>query len=119
MCRNNTPEYTHLTFSQWRALRDEQLSQASGVPGGVFVHANGFIGGHATRCVADLRVGGKRVTWLLMVRRQGGRAAYGGAGGGHVGKFIFSTLQISERVKKGSQANNPCLRVRRSQRRCS
>jgi hypothetical protein len=61
MCRNNTPEYTHLTFSQWRALRDEQLSQASGVPGGVFVHANGFIGGHATRCVADVRAGGKHV----------------------------------------------------------
>lgn len=41
-CRKALPQ-------QWRALRDEQLSQASGVPGGVFVHANGFIGGHSTR----------------------------------------------------------------------
>jgi uncharacterized UPF0160 family protein len=29
----------------WRGLRDEELSKASGVPGGVFVHASGFIGG--------------------------------------------------------------------------
>ena len=41
-CRKALPQ-------QWRALRDEQLSLASGVPGGVFVHANGFIGGHASR----------------------------------------------------------------------
>ncbi len=32
----------------WRALRDEQLDQASGIPGGVFVHASGFIGGNKT-----------------------------------------------------------------------
>ena len=46
----SVPRDVWLTLCQWRALRDEQLSQASGVPGGVFVHANGFIGGHATRC---------------------------------------------------------------------
>lgn len=32
----------------WRGLRDEALSAACGVPGGVFVHASGFIGGNAT-----------------------------------------------------------------------
>jgi len=32
----------------WKGLRDEQLSQVSGVPGGVFVHASGFIGGNQT-----------------------------------------------------------------------
>jgi uncharacterized UPF0160 family protein len=32
----------------WRGLRDEALSEASGIPGGVFVHASGFIGGNAT-----------------------------------------------------------------------
>ncbi|KAF8072761.1 C27H6.8 [Scenedesmus sp. PABB004] len=32
----------------WRGLRDDALSEASGVPGGVFVHAGGFIGGNAT-----------------------------------------------------------------------
>lgn len=33
---------------EWRGLRDEQLSDAAGVPGCVFVHASGFIGGHRT-----------------------------------------------------------------------
>jgi uncharacterized UPF0160 family protein len=33
----------------WRGLRDQTLSDATGVPGCVFVHAAGFIGGHATR----------------------------------------------------------------------
>ncbi|KAI1501472.1 metal-dependent protein hydrolase [Biscogniauxia marginata] len=32
----------------WRGARDEQLDEISGVPGGVFVHASGFIGGHKT-----------------------------------------------------------------------
>ncbi len=31
-----------------RGLRDDALSEACGVPGGVFVHASGFIGGNAT-----------------------------------------------------------------------
>jgi hypothetical protein len=29
----------------WRGLRDDDLSHVSGIPGGVFVHASGFIGG--------------------------------------------------------------------------
>jgi uncharacterized UPF0160 family protein len=32
--------------SAWRGLRGAELHAASGVPGGVFVHAAGFIGGH-------------------------------------------------------------------------
>jgi len=32
----------------WRGLRDADLSGASGIPGGVFVHASGFIGGNDT-----------------------------------------------------------------------
>ena len=33
----------------WRGLRDEQLDDVAGVPGGIFVHASGFIGGHRSR----------------------------------------------------------------------
>jgi uncharacterized UPF0160 family protein len=33
----------------WRGLRDEELSKASGIPGGVFVHVGGFIGGNKTK----------------------------------------------------------------------
>lgn len=33
----------------WRGLRDEELSKVSGIPGGVFVHAAGFIGGNVTK----------------------------------------------------------------------
>uniref|UniRef100_A0AAA9RV32 MYG1 exonuclease n=2 Tax=Bos TaxID=9903 RepID=A0AAA9RV32_BOVIN len=33
----------------WRGLRDEALDQISGIPGCIFVHASGFIGGHRTR----------------------------------------------------------------------
>lgn len=29
----------------WRGLRDEELSKVSGIDGGIFVHASGFIGG--------------------------------------------------------------------------
>ena len=32
----------------WRGLRNEELVAASGIPGAKFVHAAGFIGGHAT-----------------------------------------------------------------------
>ena len=32
----------------WRALRGEALTEATGIPGGVFVHAAGFIGGNDT-----------------------------------------------------------------------
>lgn len=33
----------------WRGLRDDELSAATGVPGCVFIHAAGFIGGAKTR----------------------------------------------------------------------
>ena len=32
----------------WRGVRDEELSKKSGIPGCIFVHASGFIGGNAT-----------------------------------------------------------------------
>merc|ERR1712137_1020418 len=32
----------------WRGLRDDALSEVSGIPGCVFVHATGFIGGNMT-----------------------------------------------------------------------
>lgn len=34
--------------SQWRGLRDDELSRESGIPGCVFVHMSGFIGGNQT-----------------------------------------------------------------------
>ncbi|KAA8893018.1 metal-dependent protein hydrolase [Sphaerosporella brunnea] len=30
----------------WRGVRDDALSEVSGIPGGIFVHASGFIGGN-------------------------------------------------------------------------
>jgi uncharacterized UPF0160 family protein len=33
----------------WHGLRDAVLSEKSGIPGCIFIHANGFIGGHADR----------------------------------------------------------------------
>jgi urease accessory protein len=33
----------------WRGIRDEALSQLTGIPGCIFVHQSGFIGGNATR----------------------------------------------------------------------
>ena len=35
-------------LEEWRGLRDQELSEVSGIPGCVFVHANGFIGGNST-----------------------------------------------------------------------
>jgi uncharacterized UPF0160 family protein len=32
----------------WKGVRDEELDKVSGIPGGVFVHAAGFIGGNKT-----------------------------------------------------------------------
>lgn len=34
--------------SQWRGLRDEELSKEAAIPGCVFVHISGFIGGNQT-----------------------------------------------------------------------
>ncbi|PPR06882.1 hypothetical protein CVT24_011572 [Panaeolus cyanescens] len=33
----------------WRGLRDEELSKVSGIDGGIFIHASGFIGGNKTK----------------------------------------------------------------------
>ncbi|KAI0033143.1 GAMM1 protein [Vararia minispora EC-137] len=33
----------------WRGVRDDTLSELSGIPGCIFVHASGFIGGNRTR----------------------------------------------------------------------
>jgi len=33
----------------WRGLRDDELSKATGIDGGIFVHAGGFIGGNKTK----------------------------------------------------------------------
>ena len=33
---------------EWRALRDQELSDAAKIPGAVFCHASGFTGGHST-----------------------------------------------------------------------
>lgn len=33
----------------WRGLRDDAMSDKTGVPGCIFTHASGFIGGHKTR----------------------------------------------------------------------
>ena len=35
--------------AEWRGLRDDALSQKTGVPGCIFVHASGFIGGQDQR----------------------------------------------------------------------
>lgn len=49
----------------WRGVRDAELSAVSGVPGGVFVHASGFIGGNETEdgvlqmAIKALEMGGK------------------------------------------------------------
>ncbi|KAK8168045.1 MYG1 protein-like protein [Phyllosticta citrichinensis] len=32
----------------WKGVRDEALDKVSGIPGGVFIHASGFIGGNKT-----------------------------------------------------------------------
>ncbi|EIM92455.1 metal-dependent protein hydrolase [Stereum hirsutum FP-91666 SS1] len=33
----------------WRGVRDDELSKVTGIEGGIFVHASGFIGGNQTR----------------------------------------------------------------------
>lgn len=34
---------------EWRGVRDEALSELSGIKGCIFVHAGGFIGGNKTQ----------------------------------------------------------------------
>ncbi|XP_030633296.1 MYG1 exonuclease [Chanos chanos] len=36
-------------LEEWRGVRDNALSQLSGIPGCIFVHASGFIGGNLTQ----------------------------------------------------------------------
>lgn len=36
-------------LEEWRGIRDEELSKLSGIPGCIFVHASGFIGGNINR----------------------------------------------------------------------
>lgn len=36
-------------LEEWRGVRDEELSKLSGIPGCIFVHASGFIGGNQTK----------------------------------------------------------------------
>ena len=33
----------------WRGVRDDQLNEVSGIPGSIFAHASGFIGGNKTK----------------------------------------------------------------------
>jgi len=35
-------------IEKWQGIRDQELSDLSGIPGCIFVHANGFIGGNQT-----------------------------------------------------------------------
>ncbi|XP_068777235.1 MYG1 exonuclease isoform X2 [Struthio camelus] len=52
----------------WRGIRDEALSQLTGIPGCVFVHASGFIGGNRTR------EGALEMARRTLAQRQGGDA---------------------------------------------
>lgn len=36
-------------FGSWRGVRDEELSKLTGIPGCIFCHASGFIGGNQTK----------------------------------------------------------------------
>lgn len=38
-CRKALPQ-------SWRGIRDERLTELTGIPGCIFVHASGFIGGN-------------------------------------------------------------------------
>ena len=36
-------------LEEWRGIRAEELTKLSGIPGCIFVHASGFIGGNETK----------------------------------------------------------------------
>ena len=36
-------------LEEWRGIRGDELSKLSGIPGCIFVHASGFIGGNETK----------------------------------------------------------------------
>ena len=52
---------------EWRALRDQDLSDKSGIKGCIFAHASGFIGGNKTKegalemAVKSLKIQGIKV----------------------------------------------------------
>ena len=37
--------------SEWRGLRDQELSKVSSIPGCIFVHSSGFIAGRSSSCL--------------------------------------------------------------------
>lgn len=39
---------------EWCGLRDQELSEKAGIPGCIFVHASGFIGGNNTKVSAPV-----------------------------------------------------------------
>lgn len=44
------PPYSRLSLlEEWRGVRDEALSELSGIKDCIFVHASGFIGGNKTQ----------------------------------------------------------------------
>ena len=55
---------------EWRGLEDEALVAVSGIPGCIFVHGDGFIGGNRTRD------GVVRMAAAAMERAGGGRSSY-------------------------------------------
>lgn len=44
----NNSSFKNRKSLPWRGLRDDDLVNASGIPGGVFIHVSGFIGGNKT-----------------------------------------------------------------------
>jgi uncharacterized UPF0160 family protein len=56
----------------WRGLRDDKLSEATGIPGCIFVHASGFIGGMCLEYLfADLHLANHRSSFLGTETKEG------------------------------------------------
>mmetsp|Transcript_114968 Transcript_114968/g.357117 ORF Transcript_114968/g.357117 Transcript_114968/m.357117 type:complete len:381 (+) Transcript_114968:85-1227(+) len=62
----------------WCGVRDQELSDLSGIPGCVFVHANGFIGGNATEA-GVLEMAKKALAMAAEAPDSGATAAAGAA----------------------------------------
>lgn len=43
------PLLTRFETNRWRGIRDGELDALTGIPGCIFVHASGFIGGNKTK----------------------------------------------------------------------
>jgi hypothetical protein len=61
-------------YTDWRGIRDTELSKVSGIPGCIFVHASGFIGGNSSyegnyssvhMCSLYLPIVYEPICWLL------------------------------------------------------